>query len=489
MRESTVSKSGEGPDGSPRGRTARYDRILERARQGGGLCSDDIRFLLAQTDPVRVGRLFAAARRLRQEHFDDRVFLYGFVYFSTFCRNDCAFCQHRRSNSAGQRHRKTAAGITGAARLLADEGVHLIDLTMGEDPRYFEDQPSGFDRLAEKIRGVKSATGLPVMISPGVLPREALRQMAHAGADFALPLPNGTSPLKFAVLHDDVAAAESLHLCSRNRDILLTKDSANRPLAIQAVKNKQYSIAELFIRPLHYIVKRDRPEYLARLLEVEKRLLRQKDEKGMAPLHIAYLYRNRRFIEWLIAAGADEKALDSYGKKPADYLTESFVSQTEINLLDDRMRIKIDDRSEVTPGFKFNDWEMRGVPIRLEIGPKDVEKGSVALARRDIPGREGKSFVPQTNLAETVNHLLTSIQDALLKRATEFRDANIHEPKSYEELKNMVEKAYQAPLTGILPLNFELADNASKDLFSLRFPDHPWSKELRKVAAAILEVQ
>jgi methylornithine synthase len=200
MRESTVSKSGEGPDGSPRGRTARYDRILERARQGGGLCSDDIRFLLAQTDPVRVGRLFAAARRLRQEHFDDRVFLYGFVYFSTFCRNDCAFCQHRRSNSAGQRHRKTAAGITGAARLLADEGVHLIDLTMGEDPRYFEDQPSGFDRLAEKIRGVKSETGLPVMISPGVLPREALRQMAHAGADWYACYQETHNPGLFAAL-------------------------------------------------------------------------------------------------------------------------------------------------------------------------------------------------------------------------------------------------------------------------------------------------
>ena len=64
-------------------------------------------------------------------------------------------------------------------------------------------------------------------------------------------------------------------------------------------------------------------------------------------------------------------------------------------------------------------------------------------------------------------------------------------PKTYvyEELKKMVEDAYHAPLTGILPLNFELADNASKDLFSLRFPDHDWSRELRKVAAAILEVQ
>ena len=98
----------------------------------------------------------------------------------------------------------------------------------------------------------------------------------------------------------------------------------------------------------------------------------------------------------------------------------------------------MDDRDNVSSGFKFNDWEMRGVPVRLEIGPKDVEKGSVALARRDRPGREGKSFVPQADLASTVSGLLVEIQDALLKRATEFRDANIHEPKDYEELKKIV---------------------------------------------------
>ena len=63
------------------------------------------------------------------------------------------------------------------------------------------------------------------------------------------------------------------------------------------------------------------------------------------------------------------------------------------------IRVKMDDRDNVSTGFKFNDWEMRGVPVRVEIGPKDVEKGSVALARRDKPGREGKSFVPQTDLA------------------------------------------------------------------------------------------
>ncbi len=53
-------------------------------------------------------------------------------------------------------------------------------------------------------------------------------------------------------------------------------------------------------------------------------------------------------------------------------------------------RLKVDDRTEVTPGFKFNDWELRGVPLRIEVGPKDVEKGSFAMARRDIPGRDGK---------------------------------------------------------------------------------------------------
>jgi len=78
----------------------------------------------------------------------------------------------------------------------------------------------------------------------------------------------------------------------------------------------------------------------------------------------------------------------------------------------------------------------------VEIGPKDVEKESVALARRDRPGREGKSFVPQTGLAATVSLLLSEIQDSLLKRATEFRDANIHNPKDYDELKQVVQDGW-----------------------------------------------
>jgi prolyl-tRNA synthetase len=101
-------------------------------------------------------------------------------------------------------------------------------------------------------------------------------------------------------------------------------------------------------------------------------------------------------------------------------------------------RLKVDDRTEVTPGFKFNDWEMRGVPLRIEVGPKDVEKGTVALARRDRPGREGKSFVPHAGLARTVGLLLSEIQSALLARATAFRDSHIHDPKDYAGLQEVV---------------------------------------------------
>jgi len=105
-------------------------------------------------------------------------------------------------------------------------------------------------------------------------------------------------------------------------------------------------------------------------------------------------------------------------------------------------RLKMDDREEVTPGFKYNDWEMRGVPLRIEIGPKDVEKESVALARRDKPGREGKSFLPQAGLAGTVERLLSEIQAALLEKATAFRDSNIHDPKDYAELTKALQNSW-----------------------------------------------
>jgi prolyl-tRNA synthetase len=85
---------------------------------------------------------------------------------------------------------------------------------------------------------------------------------------------------------------------------------------------------------------------------------------------------------------------------------------------------------------------MRGVPLRMEIGPKDVAKGSVVLARRDKPGKEGKAFVSQEGIAESVEQLLAEIQKALFDRALAFRNAHTSEPKNLEEFQSAVEQGF-----------------------------------------------
>src|ERR1700720_4132597 len=106
------------------------------------------------------------------------------------------------------------------------------------------------------------------------------------------------------------------------------------------------------------------------------------------------------------------------------------------------IRVRVDEREGTSPGFKFNDWEMRGVPLRIEIGPKDVAKGSVVLARRDKPGREGKTFVSQEGIVASVQQLLVEIQKALFDRALAFREAHTSEPKNFDEFRQGVETGF-----------------------------------------------
>jgi prolyl-tRNA synthetase len=100
------------------------------------------------------------------------------------------------------------------------------------------------------------------------------------------------------------------------------------------------------------------------------------------------------------------------------------------------VRVMLDDRDSQTPGWKFNEWEMRGVPLRLEIGPKDIEKSQVVLARRDT--RE-KSFAPMEGLAAHIESLLDTIQRALFDRAVAFRQEHTTEADSYVTFKEAME--------------------------------------------------
>ena len=92
----------------------------------------------------------------------------------------------------------------------------------------------------------------------------------------------------------------------------------------------------------------------------------------------------------------------------------------------------LDDRDAYTPGWKFAEWELRGVPLRIEIGPKDIEKSAVMVARRDT--RE-KSSLPIEGIGQTAVQLLEEIQQALLARALKFREEHTQRVSSYDEFK------------------------------------------------------
>ena len=96
------------------------------------------------------------------------------------------------------------------------------------------------------------------------------------------------------------------------------------------------------------------------------------------------------------------------------------------------LRVHLDDREEVSPGFKFNEWELKGVPIRLELGPKDIENNSVVVARRDI--QNSKTSIPINTLDSEITSLLDTIQNEMLKVSEQFLTDNTSHAESMDEL-------------------------------------------------------
>jgi len=109
-------------------------------------------------------------------------------------------------------------------------------------------------------------------------------------------------------------------------------------------------------------------------------------------------------------------------------------------LHDRGLRATMDDREGLTPGFKFNDWEMKGVPLRVELGPRDIAEGKAILARRDVPGRDGKQAVPMEGLPDAAADLLDDIQQGMFDRATAFRDEHTSYPASFDEMREGIEQ-------------------------------------------------
>ena len=155
--------------------------IVEKGERTGKLTVDEIFQLMSMTDPQDMEELFAAARRVRDREFGKKIFTYGFVYFSTYCKNNCTFCYYRTSNKEIDRYRKTKEEIVELSASLQDAGINLSDLTMGEDPLMYKD---GYANLLDIISSVRDEVGINIMASPGALPHEMFAKVRDAGADW-----------------------------------------------------------------------------------------------------------------------------------------------------------------------------------------------------------------------------------------------------------------------------------------------------------------
>ena len=103
------------------------------------------------------------------------------------------------------------------------------------------------------------------------------------------------------------------------------------------------------------------------------------------------------------------------------------------------LRVRFDDRDNVTPGWKFNEWELKGVPVRIEVGPRDLEQGQAMCVRRDT---FEKAAVALDALEETVPALLDAIQKNLFEVARAFRDAHTKDVHDMAELEQQVNGGY-----------------------------------------------
>jgi len=157
--------------------------VLNNVTEGNLLGKKEIKYLLTLTKKKDIDLLHCTARMIRQKHFGNKIFLYGFLYFSTYCRNNCNFCHFRNANKSLVRYRKSEGEIIESAKKLANSGVHLIDLTMGEDPDLFLSELE-VRRLLRLIKTIRRETGLPVMISPGVVPDHVIKEFAKADIEW-----------------------------------------------------------------------------------------------------------------------------------------------------------------------------------------------------------------------------------------------------------------------------------------------------------------
>ncbi len=143
------------------------------------LSDNDISLILKTVDSENLEKLFWIARKIREHNFQDNIFLYGFVYFSTYCKNECSFCYYNSKNKIN-RYRLTLKELISICNQIKYKPIHMIDLTMGEDLFFYENK----SELLKYIKTVKEITNLDIMISPGVIDKKLIDDFKNIDVSF-----------------------------------------------------------------------------------------------------------------------------------------------------------------------------------------------------------------------------------------------------------------------------------------------------------------
>ncbi len=165
-------------------------------------------------------------------------------------------------------------------------------------------------------------------------------------------------------------------------------------------------------------------------------IMTHSDDQGLvvpprlAPIHVVIVPIGKNEDERGAVLAAADRLATALKELPRD---EFFGYQP--------LTVKVDRDFNKSPGFRFNEWELRGIPVRVELGPKDLAKDACVLARRDLPGKEAKEMnVPLAGAPARIVELLRAMQKDLFERARRFRDANSYEVNSYDEFKQKIEE-------------------------------------------------
>jgi prolyl-tRNA synthetase len=150
----------------------------------------------------------------------------------------------------------------------------------------------------------------------------------------------------------------------------------------------------------------------------------------LAPIHVVIVPLGASEDERKASIEASEKLAARLRELPRD----EFYSYVPLT-------VKVDTDFQKSPGFRFAEWELRGVPVRVEIGPKDIAKSACVVARRDRPGKEGKQMgVPMDGAPAHIDALLRDIQKSLFDRAKAFRDSHMKTAETYDDFKRLIEE-------------------------------------------------